>query len=728
MPQVIIVSNRLPISVKKEDGQLVFSSSIGGLATGLSSYVNDKKNSWIGWPGIASDGLSDSDKQHISEELAKHNYYPVFLSQRQIDDFYNGYSNSVLWPLFHNLPGARRANPAQSAKWWRAYRSVNKQYAEVVLNMAMDKSQIWVQDYQLMLLPEMLRAEHKNSNIGFFLHIPFPTVKRFSRLAEQKKLLRGILGADLVGFHTQGYVKDFLENCHDTGLGTVQGSRVMLPDHTVRVGEFPMGIDYEKYATAARQKEVKAAVKRYRKKYGRRKVIVSVDRLDPSKGLVERLKAYRLFLERNPKQHGKVVFAMVAAPSRTTIAAYKSLARRLDALAQEINGTFGTPKWQPLDYMNVSQPFEEVTALFQIADAGFIAPLKDGMNLAAKEFVAANKGHGVLILSQTAGAAEELQDAIIVDPQKPESSVEALEQALHMRRRELRGRFKRMRGLLATNTVQHWAQEFVDTLRQPVPGTPHITRTLNKRLRAQLIDKYEASRKRLLMLDYDGTLVPFAKDYKQTDPPASLVELLTELGQDRSNEVVLISGRSSEDLEHWFGKLPISLVAEHGASVKRVGNKTWRNLEHAASDWRQLLLPALERYVNLTPGARVEVKPHSLVWHYRAATPYHAQKYTVIIKRTLKPFLKAHGLEMMQGNKILEIKNPQISKGGAADTWIRKEHDFILALGDDATDEELFSALPLEAYSIKVGRGLTRAHYRVASYKDIRSLLKRFTK
>jgi trehalose 6-phosphate synthase/phosphatase len=726
MSQVIIVSNRLPISVKKEDGQLTFSPTIGGLATGLSSYVNDRNNIWIGWPGIPSDDLTDADKQAVTEELSKHNYHPVFLSNRQIEDFYNGYSNSVLWPLFHNLPGKSRwGKHADTEQWWRAYRSVNKQYSEVILSLAMDKSRIWIHDYQLMLLPEMLRGSHKNASIGFFLHIPFPNPKQLSKLPERRKLLRGILGADLVGFHTIGYVDDFLANCQAEGLGSVTDGLVVLPDHTVRVGEFPMGIDYEKYAAAIHQRTVKSAVKRYQRLYRKKKVIVSVDRLDPSKGLIERLKAYKTFLERNPKQRGKIVFAMVAAPSRTSISSYKNLAKRLGRLVEDINYTFGTPDWKPVDYMNEAKPFEEVTALFRIADVAFIAPLRDGMNLAAKEFVASNGGRGVLILSETAGAAEELQDALIVDPSRPETLVEALEQALSMRKRELRSRLKHMRQLTATNTVHDWAKTFVDTLRQPVPGTPHITRTLSKRLRSLLLSQHDMARKRLLLLDYDGSLVPFTDDYKSTKPPKSLLALLESLGKTPRTDVVLISGRSSEDLGKWFGHLPINLVAEHGATTKKAGNKTWKVIERENSDWRPLLQPALERYAKLTPGAKIEVKPHSLVWHYRAASPYQAQKYTVIIKRTLRPFLKTHGLEILQGNKVLEIKNPKISKGAAAEVWFSKDYDFTLAIGDDATDEELFAALPMYANSIKVGRGRTAAHFRVESYKDILSLLKK---
>lgn len=727
MAQVIIVSNRLPVSVSKEDGKLVFSPSLGGLATGLSSYANDRRNQWIGWPGIPSDELTDKDKEIIALELGKRHCTPVFLSKKQIDEFYNGFSNEILWPLFHGLP-IRAKSSAQQQAWWRTYREVNKLYSQAVVGQARQDSQIWVHDYQLLLLPEMLRSEGAGRQIGFFLHITFPAVTQFTKLKQYKKLLRGMTGADLIGFHTTGYMHNFLETCQAAHIGQVTDKQLGLDGRTVRVGDFPMGIDYAKYAGARKQKDVRAAVKRYRKRYGRRKIIVAVDRLDPTKGLAERLRAYRLFLERNPRLHGKVIFAMVAAPSRTDIAAYKSLAKRLNSLVKEINTAYGTKSWQPVDYMNVSQPFEEVTALFQIADVGFIAPLRDGMNLAAKEFVAANRRRGVLILSETAGAAEELGEALIVDPKSPDAVVEALEKAFRMRKHELRQRLKSMQRHLSSHTVQAWAQTFVTALQQPVPGAPHLTRTLNPRLQKDLQAEFRRSGKRLLLLDYDGSLVPFSLDYADAQPPKSLLSLLDGLSQNPLNDTVLISGRSADDLGRWFSEVPISLVAEHGAALKKAGNKTWRIIERPDTAWKQLLTPALERYVRLAPGARLEVKPHSLVWHYRNVSPYYAQKYSVTIKRVLKPILKRHGLELLQGNKILEIKNPHVNKGAAAQEWLKRSYDFILAIGDDATDEELFAALPVNACSIKVGRGRTAARFRVASHRDIVALLKKLSK
>jgi trehalose 6-phosphate synthase/phosphatase len=508
-----------------------------------------------------------------------------------------------------------------------------------------------------------------------------------------------------------------------SGLGKVGSDQVIVGGRHIRVSNFPMGIDYDKFSSSSRLPNVKAMASDYSKKYKHQKIIASVDRLDPSKGLVERLKAYRQYLKDNPKSLGKVVFVMVAAPSRTDISDYQELSSQLSKLAASINKQFGNKNWKPVDYINEPVPFESVTALFQIADVAFIAPLKDGMNLAAKEFVASNKKGGVLILSATAGAAEELQDAIIVDPNQPDALVGALNQALRMRKRELRRRLKKMRHHLSTHTVQDWAKTFMDALNQPVPGTPHITYNLNDRLRRKLIKNYVSASKRLLLLDYDGSLVPFTNDYSEVKPPKELISLLRQLSKQPSNEVVLISGRKASELEKWFGKLKINLVAEHGAAFRIVGTD-WTSSDHDSSSWQKILLPTLEKYSALTPGSSIEIKPNSLVWHYRNASSYYAQKYAVVLKRALRSDLKKRGLELVQGNKILEIKNPNITKGKAIERWLAVPYGFILAIGDDTTDEDLFSVLPANAYSIKIGKGLTAAQYRVESTKQVIRLLK----
>jgi trehalose 6-phosphate synthase/phosphatase len=727
MSQVIIVSNRLPVSVKKENGKLGFYPSVGGLATGLSGYVKNRKNKWIGWPGIASEELTEADKQEIVTELARHNCSPVFLTRHQIDDFYSGYSNTLLWPLFHELP-YDEPEEGQHRKWWRAYRTVNALFADAVLSLAQADSRIWVHDYQLLLLPELLRAEDLAGSIGFFLHIPFPGPSQFSVLPEQRKLLRGMLGSDLIGFHTSSYVDNFREACRQSLKLLVNSEQISLPERNVRIGDFPMGIDYDKYAAASASHQVRSAVKRYKKRYRGKKVIAAVDRLDPSKGLIERLRAYEQLLQANPKLHGKVVFSMIAAPSRTDIAAYQKLAVQLERLVATINKTYGTPKWQPVDYINTAQPFEEVAALFSVADIAFIAPLKDGMNLAAKEFVAAKRKGGVLVLSETAGAAEELRDALIVNPRQLSSLVSGLQSALTMPKFELRSRFHNMQQHLATNNVQNWAKSFVDTLQKPVPGTPSYTRNLSQKTEKRLFDSYGRAKKRLLLLDYDGTLAPFTNDYRKTHPGKQILELLERLQADSGNHVVLISGRTADDLSSWFGQLKINLVAEHGAAIRRESSRNWFITTKAETKWKRAVEPILEKYTALTPKARLEYKPHSMVWHYRSSPAYYAQKHSVTIKRLLKPIVKTYGLKVFQGNKILEIKDPHISKGATAQRWLRHRYDFIMAIGDDFTDEELFAVVPESAFSLKVGRGRSKAKYRLQNYQEVRSLLKKLTR
>jgi len=723
MAQVIIVSNRLPISVKKVDGRLEFSESIGGLATGLSSYVKNRRNIWIGWPGIASDGLSKEEQLTIITELAKSNCYPVFLTTKQLDEFYNGYSNSMLWPLFHNMPMSRRPRD----EWWRAYRKVNRLFAEAVLAHSGIKSTVWVHDYQLLLLPEMLRADRPKDNIGFFLHIPFPTPKTLQKLKENKKLLGGILGADLVGLHTGNYAFSFMECCQQLLGNTVVGDQIILDDRVVRVADFPMGIDADKYAKAIKSSEVKTALRKYKHKYRGKKVIVAVDRLDPTKGLVERLQAYREFLDANQQFHGKVVLAMVAAPSRTDVPAYRNLKKKMDSLVAQINSAYGWPKWQPIDYMNEGLPFEEITALYQVADIAFIAPLRDGMNLVAKEYVATKRKRGVLILSETAGAAQELTEALLVDPKRPNTLVAALNQAVTMPRRELRRRLRAMQKQVEGRTVHTWANTFMGALEKPIHVASPRTLSLSTARERQLVAAYRSTNKRLILLDYDGVLSPLTSNYKKAAPSPTVLKTLTRLAADKQNEVVIVSGRDQANLDEWFDNTPVNLVAEHGAFIKDTDGN-WHRTRHNSTAWKRLIRPIMEKYAMRTPGAVIEEKANSLVWHYRQSPPYEAQKYTVVLRRVLQSVVRDYGLAVYSGNKILEVKDPLVSKAETVQRWLKRSHDFVLAIGDDYTDEDMFAALPGRAYSIKVGRGRTHAQYRLKTSADVQKLLQKLAR
>jgi trehalose 6-phosphate synthase/phosphatase len=717
MPQVLIVSNRLPVSVAKVNGKLNFSASVGGVATGLASYLEDSANQWIGWPGIANDDLTDDDREIIIAELQKRSCIPVFLSQQEIDDFYSGFSNSILWPALHSMK-LKLPDESLVKQWWRSYKQVNKLFAEEITNHAANAGTVWVHDYHFMLLPELLKSYLPNSQIGYFLHTPYPPFKVFKKLLHGKTLMKGVLGSDLIGLQTEQDASQFADAAERYEFGTVEDGILQFRHHAVQITNFPISIDYEKFVSARELPAVQQAAREFRKKYRGLKIITGVDRLDITKGFIERLEAYREFLERNPRQRGKVIFALVGAPSRGDIAAYKRLSERVSALVNEINTTYGRRNWQPVDYNNKGLPFESVSALFQIADVGFVTPLRDGMNLVAKEFIASKKQSGVLILSTTAGAAAELQDAVLVDVNKPESMVAALEKSLSMHKTDIVRRFKGMRKQIAGHTIHDWSMEFIEALQRPLPIP---TRLLGVRAHKRIKTAYDTANKRALFIDYDGVMAELVDYPEDAMPTLQRLGLLKQLADDPKNDVIIVSGRDRKTLNDWLGN-DFTLAAEHGAFRRAKGETEWESKLTETPVWKRALKPILAQYAAMTPGANVEEKDTALVWHYRQSPAYTSQKNLVLLKKVLKPLLKDYGLRAYDGRKILEVKPRNIHKGTVAKDFLRADdYDFILAAGDDYTDEHMFKALPDWAVTVKVGSGLTDAKYRT---KDVTSFVK----
>ena len=716
MAQVLIVSNRLPITVKKLHGVLTYETSIGGLSSGLSGYVKGRTNMWIGWPGIASDELTDAERRAVTTHLAKLNCKPVFLTQKQLDDFYAGYSNGLLWPLLHSM----KMQKSGTAGWWQAYQSVNKQYAEIIVAAARHDATIWVHDYQLMLVPEYLKQQLSHNHIGFFLHTPFPPLGVFQKLPEARKLVGSLLKADLVGLQTKENVENFSETVTGFEYGVVANNLLILKGRSVQITDFPIGIDYTKFDKAYQLPDVMRATRRMRARYAGLKVIAGVDRLDITKGFIERLTAYQTFLDRNPKQRKKVVFVLVGAPSRSAVPAYQKLGRDVEKLVGVINGMYGTKKWQPVEYIK-GLPFHEVTALFQVADVGFVTPRKDGMNLVAKEFIASKRKSGVLILSKGAGAAEELRDALLVDLKQPETLVIALEQALSMRKIDITGRFNAMNEQIAGHTIHHWSKEFMNMLQKPVP-LPVLPLTAVSR--RKIVTDYTRSRTRALFLDYDGVLSELVARPEDAKPTSQVLHMLTALTGDPNNDVFIISGRSRHDLEAWLSPIGVGLIAEHGAFSWDTSTKRWSKNSVADTSWQKALLPILHKYSSLTPHSHIEQKTTALVWHYRESSVFQTQKNLVLLKKELRPLLKTMNLKAHDGKKILEIKHKDTSKGNAVKSQLAlKQYDFVITAGDDYTDESMFKAAPHWAHSIKVGGGITAARYRAKNVAACVALL-----
>ncbi len=720
--RLILVSNRLPLNITKGRAGLRFHTSVGGLATGLRCFCRSHQSRWIGWCGIAEDLISESDRRQIQQKLAQQHCHPVFLNSEEMQNFYEGFCNATIWPLFHYFP----LHTVYEKRYWTGYKQVNERFCRAVTDVAEPGDSIWIHDYQLMLLPQLVRRELPDCNIGFFLHIPFPSFEIFRLLPWRRELLQGLLGADLLGFHTYDYVRHFLSSTtrllgaeHSMGLLNI-GERVL------KVDAFPMGIDYDRYARAAESPDVKRHIDEIRRQVGDRRVIISVDRLDYTKGIVQRLEAFDLFLSENPHYKEKVTMILLAVPSRTGIRDYAQLRRQLEHLVGRINGEHGVIGWVPVWYLYRAVPFARLVALYTIADVALITPLRDGMNLVAKEFLAAKSdGRGVLILSEMAGAASELGEAIIVNANNKAEIIAAIKTALEMPPDEQITRNRLMQKRLARYNIERWASDFLQCLADTKDLQRQLAvRNLTPQARRQLLDEYRNASTRLLLLDYDGTLVGFVARPEWAGPDRQVLELLESLAADARNELVVISGRDRDTLERWLGGLRVSLIAEHGGHVKQAG-QPWQITVDLNNDWKDSIRPILELYSDRTPGSFVEEKDFSLVWHFRRCDPELAGLRRQELKDAIVDMTENLGIGVYEGSKILEVKNVAVSKGHAARPWLdRQQWQFILAAGDDYTDEDLFTVLPQNAYSIRIGGGISKARYNIDSVYSFRELLK----
>ena len=723
--KLIIVSNRLPVTVEKKKGEIHFRQSAGGLATGLGSFYRSYNSIWVGWCGISPDRVNEEERKNIKTKLANDfNCSPIFLSKKDVDMYYRGFCNRTIWPIFHYFP----QYAVYDKNLWESYRHVNRFFSDAVIKVAKPDDTIWIHDYHLMLLPELLREKLPNASIGFFLHIPFPSFEVFRLIPWRKEILNGLFGADLIGFHTYDYVRHFLTSTYRL-LGYEQTyGQIIVGNRVVKVDAFPMGIDYTKFEKATLNQKVQREANNVRKNVTDRRVVLSVDRLDYTKGVLQKLDAFSLFLEKNPKYKEKIIFILLVVPSRTKVEHYRLLKKQIDESVGEVNGKYGTLDWMPIWYLYRSLPFHRLVSLYSISDIALITSLRDGMNLVAKEFIATKRnGHGVLILSEMTGAAEELGEAIIVNPNNREEVAEALKKAMKMPIKEQINHNRIMQKRLQRYNVVRWASDFTDSLYK-VKELQHklYAKVLTPEMRDKLINAYINSDSRLILLDYDGTLVPFTGKPEEAKPDGKLIKMLKTLTYDTRNNIVIISGREKETLEKWFGKLNIGLVAEHGAWVKE---KNWEMIAPLRNDWKRKIRPVLEFYVDRTPGSFIEEKEFSLVWHYRKVNTELAFTRARELKDALLHLTANLGLNVLEGNKVIEIKNIGVNKGRAALKWIpMKDWDFIFAVGDDLTDEDIFTILPKSAYSIKVGLGISQARFNVESLKDIRLLLKQFEK
>lgn len=728
-PKTIIVSNRLPLQISIEDDKLEVSPSVGGLATGMKSVHAEGNGIWVGWSGITEEELDDKLKLEVEQRIKDEKCVTVNLTQKDIDDYYLGFSNRALWPLFHYF----MEYTAFETSEWNAYVRVNEKFAEAILKELNDGDTVWVHDYQLLLLPELIREKRPKVTIGFFLHIPFPSYEIFRTFPWRSEVLKGILGADLIGFHTYDYERHFLSSIKRILRLDVQFNEISFHNRIIKVDSFPMGIDYQKFWDAGykhnNETEEKSDLQRRLDEHidpqNKKKLVLSIDRMDYTKGIPNRIKAFEYFLNKYPQYKEKVRLVMLAVPSRSNVPQYKKLKRETDELVGRINGQFATVSWTPIWYYYRSLPFADLIDLYTSADVALITPVRDGMNLVAKEYVATRTNRtGVLILSEMAGAAKEMNEALLINPNSYDDFSDTLQRALEMSKTEQNTRMKFLQKRLKRYDVEKWAKEFLSALdatkelKQVI-----VAKELTVSHVSNIKEDYTKAKKRLLLLDYDGTLTGFKDNPQDAKPDEELFELLDSLQADKKNNLVLISGRDKQTFNSWFNWKPYNLVTDHGVWLREANE--WIELERLKNDWMTHLLPILETFVDRTPGTFIEQKNYSLAWHYRTADPELAQIRTTELKTVVTSMIANHDLSLLEGNKVMEIKSSNVNKGRATSRLLLGEdYDCVIIIGDDWTDEYMFEEAPENAYTIKVGYKKTKARYQIKSSDQVRDFLK----
>lgn len=720
----------MPFSIEKDGESFNLRQSSGGLVSAIKSYfekatTNGRELTERIWVGTADFSTEDWQHPTLTEQISKLDFrvIPVFADAASYKGYYNGFSNSVLWPLFHYFASLAE----YQSTYFDDYTQVNKLFAERILELIQPGDLIWIHDYQLLLLPEMIRARQPKATIGLFLHIPFPSYEIFRLLPSKwkKKLLQGMMGADLIGFHTHDYAQHFVQSVRII-LGVENYFYTFLyKKRLVKAEHFPIGIDFKKFRNAARNLEVQQLLNDIKKKFEGKKIIFSVDRLDYTKGLMDRLNGFQYFLEQYPQWLENVVFILNVIPSRDEIPAYTDRKKSIEEKIGAINGKFSTISWQPIIYRYTHIEFNEMVALYQSADVALITPLRDGMNLVAKEYVASSVSlQGVLILSELAGAASELNEALLVNPIDIEEVAGAINMALIMPPDLQANRLSLMQKRLKEYDVVKWVNDFLDQLNSIKREQTELeVKLLNEKTLSEILEHYRESHNRCLLLDYDGTLAPFTNLPEQALPAPELKETLAALCADPRNEVIIISGREALTLDKWFGDIPLHLVAEHGASVKKPDGK-WEHLVTVSDQWKDEIRNIFQLFVSRCVGSFIEEKTYSIAWHYRNVQRDLGLVMSRDLVNNLSQFLQNTMLQVVHGNKVVEVRMSGYDKGMIALKMVNdSKPDFVLCMGDDTTDEDMFKALQGKAYTVKVSQGATAAQYTIYSQKNVLPLL-----
>lgn len=631
--------------------------------------------------------------QEASEDYGK--VHPVWLLGKR-QSRWRDYAENMIWPILHYIQG-EPTDGREEKDWWCDYVTLNEAYAEKIISVYKPGDVIWIHDYYLFLVPQILRMKIPNAYIGVFLHSPFPSSEYFRCLPKRKELLEGLLGANLVATQSYAFSRHFISSCARLlGVETAPNYINAYGIH-VTVDTIPIGIDTVTVERDAFSESVNEKVKALQRYYPDKKIIIGRDRLDAVRGVVQKLYAFEMFLNLYPEWREKVVLIQVTSPAYSNTAKTE---KKISEMVAHINGEYGGLHFSPVQHYPRHIARDEYFALLRVADIGLITSVRDGMNTTSLEFVVCQKEkHSPLVLSEFTGTAGTLVDALQVNPWDSVGVAHAIHECLLQDKDKNEAVESKLYNTVTSNTVQNWVHRFLSRLIRNLEShdQKHMTPLLDRVL---LKNKYTNAKKRLFLFDYDGTLTPIVRDPAAAIPTARLHNTLQKLCDDPRNIVWIISGRDEAFLDKWLGdNKQIGFSAEHGCFVKRVGKSEWVNLvEETDMSWQQDVQEIFNYYTERTQGSSIETKRAALTWHYRRADP----EFGVFQARECKNHLEQtvaqkYDIEVMAGKANVEVRPRKFNKGEIVKSIIEEfgeeRPEFIICLGDDATDEDMFKAL-----------------------------------
>uniref|UniRef100_A0ACD5W4Y7 Uncharacterized protein n=1 Tax=Avena sativa TaxID=4498 RepID=A0ACD5W4Y7_AVESA len=715
--RILIVANRLPVTAKHNGDDWELAPSSGGLVSALQG-VTGVELMWIGWPGASVP--DKQDQTIITDKLKAERCIPVFLDEEVVDQYYTGYCNNILWPLFHymGLPQDYKFKKAKDFKsQLEAYEKANQMFSNTVCSIYKEEDIVWCHDYHLMMLPMFLKKIHSNMKVGWFLHTPFPSSELYRALPNRRDLLKAVLESDLIGFHTYDYARHFVSACTSLlGLESyLEG--VKFEGRIVKIEAFPIGIDCSKFKHALELPGVQEKIDEFRRLFAERKVMLGVDRFDMIKGLLQKVLAFEKFLEENMHMKEKVVLLQIAVPTRSEVPEYQKLASQVHELVARVNGRFGTLKTTPIHHLDQSLDFDTLCALYAVTDVALVTSLRDGMNLVSYEYVACQESKkGVLILSEFAGAAQSLgAGAIIVNPWNVADVAKSINDALHMSADKREEWHRHNYKLVSEHSAQDWAEDYVCEL--------HNTGTANKTLlqiKQSIValpiqdtaSRYGQSRSRLLILGFNETLTEQVQSLERgaTDQTENMKlklnpELkgpLKTLCDDDNTTVIVVSGYGKEVLDENFKEFKMWLAAENGMFLRRPGEQ-WivTTAEHLKISCSDSVKKLIKYYTARTPKSYQEQRETSFVWNYKYADDFGRNQAKDMLQHLGAYSSSNQSAHVIEGRRSIEVRPVGVTKGNAVTEIIEelgcKENittpiDYVLCIGHFlAKDEDVYT-------------------------------------